>query len=195
MAKYTTEDFIEKCKLKHGDKYDYSESKYEGLEKDFTFKCPIHGEVKQKAKSHLVRSGCYLCDQEKAKSRRRKSSYSKSKGNAYEVQIAKELAYCGYPEVVTSRSESKRMDDNKIDLIDREGRLPINVQLKKTQNIPSYFKIAESCPLKDKPFCLIWNAQKLKEGQVNISSLGEVAIIPKQFFYDLLKAYTIQNNI
>ena len=48
---------------------------------------------------------------------------------------------------------------------------------------------------KDKPFCLIWNAQKLKEGQVNISSLGEVAIIPKQFFYDLLKAYTIQNNI
>ena len=79
MAKYTTEDFIEKCKLKHGDKYDYSKSKYEGLEKDFTFKCPIHGEVTQKAKSHLVRSGCYLCDQEKAKSKRRKSSYSKSK--------------------------------------------------------------------------------------------------------------------
>ena len=34
-----------------------------------------------------------------------------------------------------------------------------------------------------------------KEGQVNISSLGEVAIIPKQFFYDLLKAYTEINKI
>lgn len=195
MVKYSREDFIEKCKLKHGDLYDYSESDYEGLEKDFTFICPVHGKVTEKAKSHLVRSGCYLCDQEKAKSKRRKSSYSKQKGNNYEVQIAKELAYCGYPNVVTSRSESKRMDDNKVDLIDKDGRLPINIQLKKTQNIPSYFKISEECPLKDKPFCLIWNAQKLKEGQVNISSLGEVAIIPKQFFYDLLKAYTEINKI
>ena len=39
------------------------------------------------------------------------------------------------------------------------------------------------------------NTNKLKEGQVNISSLGEVAIIPKQFFYDLLKAYTEINKI
>ena len=178
MVKYSREDFIEKCKLKHGDLYDYSESDYEGLEKDFTFICPVHGKVT-----------------EKAKSKRRKSSYSKQKGNNYEVQIAKELAYCGYPNVVTSRSESKRMDDNKVDLIDKDGRLPINIQLKKTQNIPSYFKISEECPLKDKPFCLIWNAQKLKEGQINISSLGEVAIIPKQFFYDLLKAYTEINKI
>ena len=68
MAKYTTEQFITKCKEKWGDKYDYSESKYEGLEKPFTFKCPEHGEVTHKeAKKHLVRSGCPLCDEEKAK--------------------------------------------------------------------------------------------------------------------------------
>lgn len=195
MVKHNTETFLEKCRAKHGDIYDYTDSEYLGMDKEFSFICPVHGKVTQNAKSHLVRSGCYLCDTEKAKAKRRKSSYSKSKGNAYEVQIAKELAYCGYPNVVTSRSESKNMDDKKVDLIDKDGRLPINIQLKKTQNIPSYFRIAEECPLKDKPFCIIWNAQKLKEGQVNISSVGEIALIPKQFFYELLKAYTEVNKI
>ena len=33
------------------------------------------------------------------------------------------------------------------------------------------------------------NIQTKKEGNVNITSQGEYAIIPKEFFYDLLKEY------
>ena len=40
------------------------------------------------------------------------------KGNTYERKIAKELQELGYTGVVTSRSESKKMDDNIFDMID-----------------------------------------------------------------------------
>ena len=38
-----------------------------------------------------------------------------------------------------------------------------------------------------KPLAIIWNIQEKKDGNVNITSCGEYAIIPKDFFYDLLK--------
>ena len=195
MAKYTLENFLEKCKLKHGNKFDYSKSEYIGLEKPFTFMCPVHGEVTHKeAKKHLVRSGCPVCDEEKAKRSRRGGKYTKTKGSRYELEIAKELAACGYPEVVTSRSESKRMDNAKVDLIDKENRLPFNIQCKITKNTPNYFKIREEAP-KDKAFTIFWNRQEVKDGNVNMSSKGEVVMIPKEFFYELLKAFTLYNNI
>lgn len=84
----------------------------------------------------------------------RSSSYSKTKGNAYECQIAKELRELGFTGVVTSRSESKNTDDNKVDLIDKTGKFKWAVQLKKTQNIPSYFDIRESSTVDNKDFIL-----------------------------------------
>jgi hypothetical protein len=189
MAKYTTEEFIEKkCKPKHGDKYDYSSSEYKGLDEPFTFICPTHGEVTQKAKSHLVRSGCIKCDEEKAKTKRRGGKYAKNKGRAYEYKIRNELKELGYPELVTSAGESKKMDNMKVDLIDPSGRLPFYAQIKCTKPTPSYHAIAEACPLKDKPLVIFWNKQNVKEGQVNMSSEGEVVILPKEYFYQLIKA-------
>lgn len=119
--------------------------------------------------------------------RKRSGAYSKKKGNRYELKIAHELQKLGFTGIVTSRSESKKMDDNKVDLIDTEGKLPISIQLKCTQTTPSYFKIQDECPIKDKPFCIIWNRQEKKE--VNCVSVGEVAMIPKEFLYELLKLY------
>lgn len=189
MAKQTIESFVEKVKLKHGDKFDFSESNYQGLDKDITYKCPIHGKVHQIAKKVLTRSGCSFCDQEKAKKKRRSGSYSKSKGNNYELKIAHELNELGYTGVVTSRSQSKRMDDMKVDLVDTENKLPFYCQLKCTTNTPNYFKIRNACPLEDKPFVIMWNRQEVKEGQVNMSSAGELVMIDKNFFYELLKSY------
>ena len=57
------------------------------------------------------------------KSKKRSSNYSRTKGHAYETKIAKELRDLGFTGVVTSRSESKRADDNKVDLVDTEGKL------------------------------------------------------------------------
>lgn len=185
--KWSTERFILEGKEKHGDKYDYSISVYETQDKDISFICPVHGEVTQKAKSHFVRSGCQLCDQEKAKTKRKSGKYAKQKGNNYELQIVNELKQIGYEDCVSSRSESKRMDNDKIDIVSDD--LPVYVQCKCTKNTPSYHKIEEDCPRKDKPFVIFWNRQEVKEGNVNMSSAGEVVFVPKEFFYKLLESY------
>ena len=77
----------------------------------------------------------------------------------------------------------------KIDISDPNKVLPCYIQCKKTQSIPSVKKINEEVGLKDKPLCILWDAQEKKEGKPNITSCGEYAIIPKDLFYDLLKHY------
>lgn len=187
----TLETFIKKVEDKHGsNKFDFSESHYQGLNKEITYVCKTCGQtVSQVAKKVLTHTGCPLCDQAKAKKQRRSGKYSRNKGHRYEQIIAKELRELGFPGVVTSRSESKKMDDMKVDIIDLDKRLPFNAQLKCTSNTPSFFKIQSQCPLKDKPFVLFWNSQKVKEGNINMSSEGELVMIPKEFFYELIKKY------
>ena len=75
----------------------------------------------------------------------------------------------------------------KIDINDEDGILPCYFQLKKTQTTPSVKKITDEVGKKDKPLCILWDIQQKKEGNVNITSCGEYAIIPKTLFYDLLK--------
>lgn len=127
------------------------------------------------------------------KSRKRSASYSKTKGNRYEQQIAKELRELGFSGVKTSRSESKTVDNNKVDIIDTENKLPIQIQLKKTQNIPNYFKIRDESTVNPEDFCVIWAKQEPRE--TNIITIGEVAIIDKKMLYKLLEPYanSIQN--
>lgn len=56
----TKEVFISRATVKHKGRYDYSKVDYQGLDKEVTIICPIHGEFKQKASVHL-KSGCPLC--------------------------------------------------------------------------------------------------------------------------------------
>ena len=87
--------------------------------------------------------------------RKRSKSYSRDKGTKYEQKIVKELRDLGFTKVKTARNESKTTDDNKIDVVDPENKLPINIQLKKTQQIPSYFKIRNQCTEDPEKFCII----------------------------------------
>lgn len=112
---------------------------------------------------------------------------SRARGVEYEQKIAKELRELGFEGIVTSRSESKNMDDNKIDLIDKLDKIPCYIQLKRTQNCPNYFAIEALCPLKDKPFVIIWNYQKPTEK--TFRSGGELVMLPKSFFYKLIENY------
>jgi hypothetical protein len=75
----------------------------------------------------------------------------------------------------------------KIDIADPDNILPCYIQTKKTQTTPSVKKINAEVGKKDKPLCILWNIQEKKEGNTNITSQGEYAIIPKEFFYELLK--------
>lgn len=122
--------------------------------------------------------------------KKRSSGYSKQKGNTYERQIVNELKeLTGNENICTARSESKKLDDMKIDISDPDNAIPCYIQTKKTQSTPSVKKINAEVGLKDKPLCIIWNIQEKKEGNTNITSNGEYAIIPKDFFYELLKSH------
>ena len=58
----TTQEFVTKAKVVHGDKYDYSKSEYVDKKTPVVIVCPIHGEFKQTPHHHLRRrQGCPIC--------------------------------------------------------------------------------------------------------------------------------------
>lgn len=62
--KLTTEQFIERARAVHGDKYDYSKVNYVNNSTKVTIICPKHGEFEQIPNSHLLGKGCRECGYE-----------------------------------------------------------------------------------------------------------------------------------
>lgn len=62
--KKTTEQFIQKAKLIHGNKYDYSKSMYVNCNTEICITCPVHGDFLQKPSNHLRGNGCVKCYEE-----------------------------------------------------------------------------------------------------------------------------------
>lgn len=117
---------------------------------------------------------------------------NRDKGNNYERKIAQELRDLGFNDVVTSRYASKETDDNKIDLVFQNKSCDLNIQLKKTTNVPQYFKIRSESNSEPEKFCLIWNKQEKKSK--NFCSAGELVMIDKQLFYKLIKNQYIMSK-
>lgn len=61
LKKSTTEEFIPKAILVHGDRYDYSLVDYKNSIIKVTIFCPIHGEFQQSPSKHLSGQGCTKC--------------------------------------------------------------------------------------------------------------------------------------
>lgn len=58
----TTQEFIEKAKKVHGDRYDYSKVKYKGATEKVCIICKEHGEFWQKPNNHISqKQGCPKC--------------------------------------------------------------------------------------------------------------------------------------
>lgn len=57
----TTEQFIERAKAKHGDKYDYSRVEYINSYTPVIIGCPVHGWREQNPYIHLITNGCRQC--------------------------------------------------------------------------------------------------------------------------------------
>ena len=62
----TTEEFIERARQVHGDRYDYSKTEYEHSKKNVCIICPIHGEFWMRPNNHLNGQGCAECSGTKA---------------------------------------------------------------------------------------------------------------------------------
>ena len=60
--KYTVENFIEKARSIHGDKYDYSKVNYVNSTTKVCIICPEHGEFLKTPLNHIQsKQGCPIC--------------------------------------------------------------------------------------------------------------------------------------
>ena len=73
MKKLTTEEFVQKAKQRHGEKYDYSLVVYEKGKIPVRIICDLHGEFVQGPNDHLSGKGCSKCGSTKSISDRTKN--------------------------------------------------------------------------------------------------------------------------
>ena len=72
--KLTTEEFIEECRDRHGQKYDYRKVVYDGRHRKVIIICRVHGEFEQTPNSHIRGgSGCPKCSHIRVAAFHRKS--------------------------------------------------------------------------------------------------------------------------
>ena len=115
--------------------------------------------------------------------RAKNAKKSKTKGNSFELEVINRLKEIGYSGCVSSRSQNKMADANKIDIIDMNGELPVNIQNKYTANTPNYYAIREACSDKSKPFVVFWK----KATNDGTNSPGTIVMVPDWYFYELIK--------
>ena len=108
---------------------------------------------------------------------------SKNKGSSFELEVINRLKEIGYSGCVSSRSQNKLADNNKIDIVDVNNELPVNIQNKYTANTPNYFTIRDACTDKSKPFVLFWK----KATNDGSNSPGTIVMCPDWYFYELIK--------
>lgn len=89
--KLTTEEFVEKAKRVHGNKYDYSVSVYTGTFNLIDIICKEHGVFKQKPNNHLNGQGCKLCGISRNKDKQKNAKFIENSqqihGNKYDYSL------------------------------------------------------------------------------------------------------------
>ena len=82
--RFSKSEWLEECKKKHGDNYDYTESIYVNRKTLVTIKCKIHGDIKVNPSTHMRGSGCNKCSH-------RESSIFKPIGKEEFIEVSKEI--------------------------------------------------------------------------------------------------------
>lgn len=111
-------------------------------------------------------------------------------GHGFEREIVNELKDLGYPSLVTSRAESRNMDNRGVDIFDNglEGgpEFPYYIQNKTMVNQPNFHKLitAETLPT-NKP-TIVFYRQTEKAGK-RFMKRGDYVVMDKKTFYNLIK--------
>lgn len=106
-----------------------------------------------------------------------KPSSRRTKGHSYERDIADKFRQAGYEECVTSRSESKRLDDAGVDLCYTD---PWQVQCKNQERMsPGPHELLASMP-KNGKFNTVFHKRNRK---------GTVVYMDEETFWELVKAW------
>lgn len=102
------------------------------------------------------------------------------RGNAYELKIIKELTELGFSNLQSSRSASRALDNQKIDIYDPDNVLNFYVQCKASKNTPNLVTLNKEVGKKDKPLAIFFNKAD------SMAKIKEFVCIPKSFFYQLI---------
>jgi phosphoketolase len=115
---------------------------------------------------------------------------NRREGHKLERDIAKYFRDIGFPHVVTTRSESRSRDDQKIDLINKDeavnGRLPYNVQLKNTTVRPAYPALLAEMPKVDGVINIVIHKQTQRNGD-RFLPIGKYTILYLDDFMNMVK--------
>lgn len=109
---YTTEEFINKSKQIHGNKYDYSKVHYISNKYKVIIGCPIHGDFLQSPDKHLSGCGCRKCaDVYTANVRRKTTEWFITKaiqihGMRYDYSKANYTGICNKIEIICNEHGS-----------------------------------------------------------------------------------------
>lgn len=118
---------------------------------------------------------------------------NRTAGNNYERKVANELKEIGYNKVVTSRSESRNMDNSGVDLFDPTGVFPFYIQNKVYKGYPKLNDLINNDLVpKDKPL-LVFHKKVVKKG-TRFFTEDEFVSMKKEVFYELLRKF-LQNNV
>jgi len=95
MQRKTTEQFIEKAKEIHGDKYDYSNSEYINSKSKVLIICKVHGEFEQQPNKHLQGQRCKKCTIQKQRftTEQFKEKAKEKHGDIYDYSISNYINY------------------------------------------------------------------------------------------------------
>lgn len=116
-------------------------------------------------------------------------------GHKFELTIRNAFRDIGYPHLVSSRSESRSRDAQKVDLINQNegvnGRFPYNVQCKNTTRRTEYNKLLAELPTDSKAINVIVHKMTSNTGKKNVqgtfSKLGVYAILDFDSFLHMCR--------
>ena len=83
----TVEEVIQKFKIIHRDKYDYSLVNYSNSKENISIICKIHGVFEQSPESHLSGSGCPTCAGKKITMKDTLEAFREIHGDKYDYQL------------------------------------------------------------------------------------------------------------
>lgn len=119
-------------------------------------------------------------------------------GHSLERGLAEVFRSIGFPHVVTTRSESRSRDNQKIDLMNKDerinGRFPYNVQAKNSTAHLKYAKLLSEIPTVPDVMNVIIHKQTEKVG-TRFLPRGQYAILYLKDFLTLIQQRDEQRNV
>lgn len=119
------------------------------------------------------------------------SNRNRTEGHRYEIEEARLLRESGlFPHVVTTRSENRTRDGQKVDLINKDeittGRIEYNFQCKSSAQLIPYPQLLSEMPQVDGIMNVVLNKQTKRAG-TRFRERGRYVIINRDDFQSMMK--------